>query len=408
MCNKHLIVFALCGLLLNAGAVGMTLDECKKLASEGNAEALWQLGRRYENGDGVRKDGLKAVVQYRKAADMNHAKACGRLADLYETGTIVGKDPVMAARYRVQAKGDSGEIAAAVAKTEQERSEVDYIEVALDYIIGRNGKTRNAKKGVQILYKTAKDNPTAQRVFVERWEEGDLDDGLDTLDDDDWKLVLPWFEDQYKKGRRKGGLVLGNQAYRTKRYYDAVRYWQWSGVAGVPKAWFRLGKFYCYDEENGGGPKAMRSDIKAKDAFERCLKVDSSWASARINIGYLCVYGAGRCIDYPRALRIFSDAMRDEPDNEYYPYWYGTAGRNQIWDKFNARWNTKRIQYLWTQHAKKQLAPLEWDELNRYCTDVKRCDEEEKGYMAYILRLANKGYEPAKKAYQKWTEKRRR
>ena len=69
MFNKRLFAAGIVGFLLNAFASGMTLEECKERAAAGDAEALWQLGQRYENGEGARKDGLKAISQYRKAAD---------------------------------------------------------------------------------------------------------------------------------------------------------------------------------------------------------------------------------------------------------------------------------------------------------------------------------------------------
>ena len=127
MFNKYIFAAGILGLFLNAFASGMTLEECKVRAAAGEAEALWQLGQRYENGEGVRKDGLKAISQYRKAADKNHVRACERLAFFYESGKIVAKDPVKAARYRAQSKGESAEMAAALAQTAQDRSKVDYI-----------------------------------------------------------------------------------------------------------------------------------------------------------------------------------------------------------------------------------------------------------------------------------------
>ena len=191
MFNKAVHAVCLVMAMSVASAMGekLELDECKDRASAGDADAAWQLGQRYESGDGVRKDNLRAVAQYRKAAAKNHAKACARLAELYETGKIVGKDAVLAAKYKALANGESAELATALAKTSNERARVDDIEVALDYIIGRNGKQRDAKAGVRLLYQTAKDKPVAQRVFVERWEQGDLDDGLSTLDNSEWDLT---------------------------------------------------------------------------------------------------------------------------------------------------------------------------------------------------------------------------
>ena len=394
------VSFVVC--LFATMASAMPLSECREKAAAGDAEALWQLGQRYERGDGVRKDGLRALSQYRKAAEKDHAKACGRLAELYETGKFVAKDPVKAARYRAKSRGESVEAAAALAQTAQERAKIDPIEVALDYIIGRNGIDRDAKKGIALLYAEAKDNPTAQRVFVERWEKGDLDAGLDTLDGDDWKLVLPWFKTQFDRGRRKGGLLLGNEAYRERRYSDAADYWRASGAAGLAKSWFLLGKLYCYAEKDGGGPKYMRSDIKAKKAFERCFALDSSWTDAKINVGFLCLFGEERCTDYRRAMDIFSGAMTAWPNDLRFPYWYGLAGRYETCRQFNLQWRQGRVDYLLDKNKNGTLSPSEQVELQRFADEYRKFEAAEKKYMRYVQQSADKGYEPAKTCYTEW------
>lgn len=382
----------------------LPLGVCQKRAAAGDAEALYQLGQRYETGEGVRKDGLKAVSRYRQAAEKDHPQACARLAELYETGTIVGKDPVRAARYRARARGESGEQAAAEAKKEQERAKVDMIEVALDYIIGRNGKTQDAKKGVRLLYETAKDDPTAQRVFVERWERGNLDAGLEMIGEEEWSLIFPWFKTQYEKGRHKGGLVLGIAARKEGRYEEAVQYWTASGTAGVPRAWFLLGEFYYYDEENGGGPKSMRSDLKAKRAVENCLTQDSSWLEARVFLGNICLYGEGKAADYPRAKGIFASLMRADPDNADYLYKYARAGWQNIFRRFNARWPVRRTEYLWQQHQKNCLTGQERQEMKRYLEDLEKGAKEEAKWMKDIRRAAEKGCKEAEEVYRKWLQ----
>lgn len=406
--NRFILGVACVMLMLSACAAALPLDVCKERAAAGDAEALWQMGQRYEAGDDVRKDGLKAVSLYRKAAEKNHAKACARLAELYATGRVVAKDLVKAARYRAQSQGASGELAAAHAEKEQTSAKVDLIEVALDYIIGRNGKSRDAKKGVLLLYETARGNPTAQRVFVERWERGDLDAGLDTISDKEWRLVLPWFKAQFEKGRHKGGMVLGNAARKEGRYKEAVRYWMASGKAGLTKSWLLLGLFYCRDEKNGGGPKSMRSHVLAKRAFENCLMQDYSWLEPRMYLGLLCLYGDGKCIDYPRAREIFASLMKSNPDDARYLYWYGCAGRENIWRELDARWSKKRVKYLWEKYENRRLTQWESHELSRYIKDFKKCENEEAKCMQDILRAAEKGCKDAEKDYREWKKNRKR
>ncbi len=84
----------------------MEIGECRRLAAEGNAEAQWQLGQRYEKGEGVKQDFVRAIAQYKKAADQGHKAACAKLASCYETGKLVGKNPAQAAKYREMADGE--------------------------------------------------------------------------------------------------------------------------------------------------------------------------------------------------------------------------------------------------------------------------------------------------------------
>ena len=51
------------------------IESLKKLANQGDAEALYQLGNCYQNGDGVEQDIKKAVEWWLKASDLGHEKA---------------------------------------------------------------------------------------------------------------------------------------------------------------------------------------------------------------------------------------------------------------------------------------------------------------------------------------------
>lgn len=390
--------------MLSIAAFGekYSLDECKAKASAGDAEAVWQLGQRYEDGDGVRKDNLRAVTQYRKAAEKNHPKACARLAELYDKGRIVGKDAVMAAKYRALANGGSAELATAIAKTSEEKAKVDEIEIALDYIIGRNGKQRDAKTGIRLLYQTAKDKPVAQRVFVERWEQGDLDDGLGTLDDSEWNLIIPWFKVQYEKGRRRGGLVLGNEAYHGKDYDAAVRYWRASGEAGCPRAWFQLGNLYWCDEDNGGGPKSLKSDAKAKYAYERCVKASGGWDEAWVRLGTVCLFGDKTAVNVGKAVEIFSRLVKKYPDDKWILYEYGLAGVYSEDDGFDSRWSKYRVEYLVAQSKNRYRSARDNADYQRMFADWKETNRRKKPYVQYIQRAASLGCEPAIKFMEKW------
>ena len=72
---------------------GFALEELNRLASkEENVEALYHLGRMYENGYGVEKDEEKALEFYQQAADKENDKAALKIGNAYYTGKGRGKD----------------------------------------------------------------------------------------------------------------------------------------------------------------------------------------------------------------------------------------------------------------------------------------------------------------------------
>lgn len=303
-----------------------TLEDCKAKAAAGVAEAQWQLGMRYETGDGVKKDSIRAITQYKKAAEQKHRQACLKLADLYGKGELVKKDPALAAKYKAWASNDNGELAAAKVKSSIEKSQIDEIEIAIDYILGRNGKTKDPKTGIRILYSQAKDKPAAQRAFVNRWARGDLDDALSQISDEEWSLVIPWFQDAYASGTKIAGHILGLESYRQKKYDEASSYWKAAAEAGSSKCWFFYAKMHCLsaDKEYGGGPDYMQSDDKAKFALERYLKAFPNDGEAAYMLGLICNFSEDRrCIDYKKASHLFEGFLQGDSVSKWVYWNYG-------------------------------------------------------------------------------------
>ena len=72
----------------------------KTLADEGSASAQFELGRMFENGNGVGKNSQLAVFWYGKAAEQGHAEAQTSLAVLYARGLGVPRnDSYAVAQY---------------------------------------------------------------------------------------------------------------------------------------------------------------------------------------------------------------------------------------------------------------------------------------------------------------------
>ena len=81
------------------------LKEFSTLANQGNAQAQFNLGVMYDNGQGVPKDEAQAVAWYRKAAEQGYVSAQYNLGVMYGNGRGVPKDEAQAvAWYRKAAE----------------------------------------------------------------------------------------------------------------------------------------------------------------------------------------------------------------------------------------------------------------------------------------------------------------
>lgn len=64
----------------------------KEHADAGDAQAQWNLGLCYDDGEGVSMDQEKAVYWYKKAADQGYIPAYSSLGQCYEYGSGVSKN----------------------------------------------------------------------------------------------------------------------------------------------------------------------------------------------------------------------------------------------------------------------------------------------------------------------------
>ena len=70
----------------------LTLDQVRKLAEQGDADAQWNLGTRYHHGDGVSQDDSVAVQWFQRAAEQGNVTAQGTLGAYYWAGRGVQQD----------------------------------------------------------------------------------------------------------------------------------------------------------------------------------------------------------------------------------------------------------------------------------------------------------------------------
>ena len=81
----------------------VAFSRLKKAAENGNAEAQFELGRIYGNGEGVPQDYQTAIVWLEKAAAQNHAKAQESLGSIYANGVGVKQDFLTARNWYMKA-----------------------------------------------------------------------------------------------------------------------------------------------------------------------------------------------------------------------------------------------------------------------------------------------------------------
>ena len=70
----------------------MSLADLRKLADRGDADAQWQIGVRYHNGDGVPHDDAQAMQWFHRAAEQGHVTAQATLGAYYWAGRGVAQD----------------------------------------------------------------------------------------------------------------------------------------------------------------------------------------------------------------------------------------------------------------------------------------------------------------------------
>jgi TPR repeat protein len=78
-------------------ALSAGLKDLKRNAEQEDARAQYRLGRKYEYGDGVRENTVKAVKWYRKAAEQGLAAAQYSLGRMYASGLSVRQDYIRGA-----------------------------------------------------------------------------------------------------------------------------------------------------------------------------------------------------------------------------------------------------------------------------------------------------------------------
>ena len=77
----------------------MNIDELKQRAEAGDADAQFELGMCYYNGDDVKENEEVAVLWFQKSAEQGYAKAQSALGECYNYGNGVELNYTEAAKW---------------------------------------------------------------------------------------------------------------------------------------------------------------------------------------------------------------------------------------------------------------------------------------------------------------------
>ena len=99
---EHYVLLDLIGIKTGSQLREITeiaFKRCLKAAEQGDADAQFNLGVMYEQGNGVKKDYTQAAKWYRKAAEQGHADAQFNLGSMYANGEGVKQDDTQAVEW---------------------------------------------------------------------------------------------------------------------------------------------------------------------------------------------------------------------------------------------------------------------------------------------------------------------
>ncbi|MBT5433489.1 MAG: hypothetical protein HOK83_07495, partial [Rhodospirillaceae bacterium] len=150
--------------LYDAGDYDAAFDAFAALVSEGDVEAMYYVGRMYENGQGTLHNYSNALRWYRRAAKQDYAEAYFSLGRMFENSIGVPRD--------FGAAFDAYSAAAALGHTEAEIKQVEF------FARGR-GTYPDVARAAQLLDEAAQaGNDDAFEALVQLWDTGQVTKGL--------------------------------------------------------------------------------------------------------------------------------------------------------------------------------------------------------------------------------------
>lgn len=257
-----------CGLWSQGHAQEDSLAALRQKAETGDAEAQYNLGVRYANGQGIGKDFAEALKWYRQAAEQNNPAAQNNLGAMFEDGQGVGRDYTEALKwYRKAAeqKLAAAQVNLGLLYANGQGVKQDYAEAAKWWRLAAEQNHAVGQKNLGLMYyrgdgvtkdlaEAAKwyraaaeqNNAAAQSNLAMMYFQGE---GVDR----DYRQAFRWFrlaaEQNLVEAQSKLGLIYANGLGVEKDYAEAVKWYRKAAEQNDPTAQNNLGVMYA----NGQG-----------------------------------------------------------------------------------------------------------------------------------------------------------
>jgi TPR repeat protein len=255
----------------------------RKAAEQGDADAQFNLGNMYTQGDGVPKDLAEAVKWYQKAAEQGSAKAQFNLGLRHAFGEGVPKDSAEAVKWYRKA-------------AEQGDAKAQF---NLGCMYGNgDGVPKDLAETVK-WYRRAAEQGFASAQF----SLGYMYDSGDGVPKDSAEAVK-WYQKAAEQGFAIAQLNLGNMYCKgvgvPKDFAEAAKWYQKAAEQGFAKAQFNLGLMYG---KGDGVPKDLAEAVKW---YQKAA--EQGFARAQFSLGNMYGKGDGVPKDLAEAVKWYRRA----------------------------------------------------------------------------------------------------
>ena len=303
--------------LLENKQYSQALEIFRKLAGNGDGEAMYYIGKCYSNAWGVDKDYNEALSWYKKSAQCNNSSGINALGYCYNFGQGVEKDYAKAVEWFTK----SAELGNRDAMNNLglryyygEGVEKDYAKAVEWFTKSAELGNRDAMFNLGLCYYNGKgieqDYTKAVEWYTKSAELGNRN-AMNSLGfcydrgngvEQDYTKAVEWYTKSANLGNRDAMNNLGNCYYYgnsvEKDYTKAVEWYTKSAELGDASAMCNLGNRYYY------GEGVEQDYAKAVEWYTKSAELGN--ASAMFNLGNRYYYGEGVEKDYAKAVEWYT------------------------------------------------------------------------------------------------------